>query len=105
MRQHLSSIQMLQGPPGPPGASVSVEDVASRVIAYIQRRLRCNLCSLKCMCVSCCICNKIYTFVLGSGISGSSISQGAQGPPGPPGPPGPAGSITADYIISLLQSE
>lgn len=35
MRQHLSGIQ---GPPGPPGASVSVEDVASRVIAYIQRK-------------------------------------------------------------------
>ncbi len=37
MRQHLSGIQ---GPPGPPGLSVSVEDVASRVIAYIQRKLR-----------------------------------------------------------------
>ncbi|CAM4726837.1 unnamed protein product [Leuciscus chuanchicus] len=77
MRQHLSSIQGPQGPPGPPGASVSVEDIASRVIAYIQR----------------------------SGISGSIISQGAQGPPGLPGPPGPPGSITADYIISLLQRE
>lgn len=40
MRQHLSGIQ---GPPGPPGASVSVEDVASRVIAYIQRELRSTL--------------------------------------------------------------
>lgn len=37
MRQHLSGFQ---GPPGPPGASVSVEDVASRVIAYIQRKSR-----------------------------------------------------------------
>lgn len=35
MRQHLSSIQ---GPPGPPGASVSVEEVASRVVAYLQRK-------------------------------------------------------------------
>lgn len=37
MRQHLSGIQ---GPPGPPGASVSVEEVAARVIAYIQRKSR-----------------------------------------------------------------
>lgn len=37
MRQHLAGFQ---GPPGPPGASVSVEEVASRVIAYIQRKPR-----------------------------------------------------------------
>lgn len=30
----------VQGPPGPPGASVSVEEVASRVIAYIQSKSR-----------------------------------------------------------------
>lgn len=54
------------------------------------------------VCASCFICGKIYHFDSGSGISGNSVSQGPQGPPGPPGPPG---SISAEYIISLLQSE
>ena len=86
------------GPPGPPGTpgtfSGSLEDISTRIIAYIQResfstavQFYLNWVTKKCL----------------SG-SGSSLSIGAQGPPGPPGPPGP-GSLTVGALIAMLQSQ
>lgn len=89
------------GPPGPPGVpgtfSGSLEDISTRIIAYIQResfstvvQFPLNGVTIKC--------------VNGISGSGSSLSIGVQGPPGPPGPPGP-GSLTVNALIAMLQSE
>lgn len=94
------------GPPGPPGApgpagDELVDEVASRVLAYIQSKSNYTTSVIE---NDACISKKSNTFLtLQMTHSGSGREyDGIRGPPGPPSQPG---SISVNDIISLLQSK
>lgn len=92
------------GPPGPPGLpgipgtfSGSLEDISTRIIAYIQRESYSTA-------VEFYLTGNDHEMFYGISGSGSSLGIGVQGPPGPPGPPGPS-SLTVNALVTMLQSK
>lgn len=97
--------QYLVGPPGPPGppgapgpAGDEFDDVANRVLSYIQsmNHYITQLLLHRML-------EEPTVFLTAKTMIHSGLGRGYDRIPGPPGPPGPPGSISVNDIISLLQ--
>lgn len=108
-RNRQSSIPGPPGPPGPPGIpgtfSGSIEDIATRIIAYL--RSKPVLFHRIYITIGCVRIFRTEPPLTNCVISGSGSGSGLViGPPGPPGPPGPGIELQSiSEVIAVLKSK